>query len=168
MKEAILHSVSKFGDDGKILFREHECALSKFLICRREYIQTESLKKTIVLESLIRIKDNISVDESYTNRTYESFLEAVWEVFNLDSEQILIRTEFATYTQGCQQDIQAYLSNKMSLFKLAYNSSECSFNTLLTHVIKGLLNHPVRRQVRRTIPREETSLRTAVIEATAA
>ena len=173
MKEAILHSVSKFGDDGKILFREHECALSKFLICRREYIQTESLKKTIVLKALIgravlRIKDNIAVDEWYTNRTYEAFLEAVREVFNLDSERTLIRTEFATYTQGCQQDVQAYLSNKMSLFKLAYNSSECSFNTLLTHVIKGLLNHPVRRQVRRINPRKETSFHTAVIEATAA
>ena len=117
---------------------------------------------------MFRTKDNIAVDESYTNRTYEAFLEAVREVFNLDSEQILIRTEFATYTQGCQQDIQAYLSNKMSLFKLAYNSSECSFDTLLTHVIKGLLNHPVQRQVRRTNPREETSLCTAVIEATAA
>ena len=62
MKEAILHSVPKFGDDGKILFREHEFALSKFLTCRREYIQTESLKKTIVPKSLIgravlKIKD---------------------------------------------------------------------------------------------------------------
>ena len=171
MKEAILHSVPKFGDDGKILFRDHECALGKFLTYRREYIQTESLKKTIVLESLIgravlRIKDNIAVDESYTNRTYEAFLEAVREVFNLDSERTFIPTEFTTYTQGRQQDNQAYLSIKMSLFKLACNSSERSFNTLLTYVIKGL--HPVWRQVRRTNPREETSLRTAVIEATAA
>ena len=85
MKEAILHSVPKFGDDGN--FRDHECALSKFLTCRREYIQTESLKKTIVLESLIRIKDNIAVDESYTNRTFKAFLDAVREVFNLDSER---------------------------------------------------------------------------------
>ena len=53
MKEAILYSVPKFGDDGKILFRDHECALSNVLTYRREYIQTESLKKTIVLESLI-------------------------------------------------------------------------------------------------------------------
>ena len=111
-------------------------------------------------------KDNIAVDESYTNRTYEAFLEAVREVFNLDSERTFIPTEFTTYTQGRQQDVQAYLSIKMSLFKLACNSSERSFNTLLTHVIKGL--HPVWRQVRRTNPREETSLRTAVIEATAA
>ena len=82
--------------------------------------------------------------------------------------ETLIQTEFATYTQGHQQDIQAYLSNKMSHLKLAYNSSERSFDTRLTHAIKGLLNHPIRRQVRRTNPREETSLRTAVIEATTA
>ena len=61
------------------------------MVCRREYIQTESLKKTLLLESLIsrvviRIKDNNAVDESYANSSNEAFLWAIQEVFNPDSE----------------------------------------------------------------------------------
>ena len=112
------------------------------------------------------VHPNRKLEEDNSSGVTDRESSVVWEVFNLDSERTLIQTEFTTYTQEHQQEVQAYLSNKMSLFKLACNSSERSFNTLLTHVIKGL--HPLWRQVRRTNPREETSLRTAVIKATAA
>ena len=91
MKEAILRSVPKFEDDGTFLFQDHKCSLGKFITCRQEYIQTDQLKKTIVLESLvgkavIRIKDNQVIEEG----NYKAFLAAVRKVFNPDSEQILI------------------------------------------------------------------------------
>lgn len=95
------------------------------------------------------VHPNRKLEEDNSSGVTDRESSVVWEVFNLDSERTLIQTEFTTYTQEHQQEVQAYLSNKMSLFKLACNSSECSFDTLLTHVIEGLLNHPVWRQVRR-------------------
>ena len=173
MKEAILRSVPKFFDDGKILWRDHEASLIKFVACRKEYITSDSLKKTVVLESLggravTRITGDPVIEEAYEKANYQDFCQAVKEVFQPDSERTLIRTEFQAYTQGRTQDVQSYLSNKLSLFKLAYPTAERSFDTLLLHCIKGLLNNAVRRQVRRANPRTEEALRSAVVEATAA
>ena len=70
MKESILRSVPKFFDDGKVLWRDHEASLIKFVACRKEYIQSDNLKKTVVLESLAgraitRIKDDPVIEAAY-------------------------------------------------------------------------------------------------------
>ena len=173
MKESILRSVPKFFDDGKVLWRDHEASLIKFVACRKEYIQSDNLKKTVVLESLAgraitRIKDDPVIEAAYESANYQDFCQKIKEVFQPDSERTLIRTEFQSYGQGQAQDVQSYLRNKLSLFKLAYPPAERSFDTLLLHTIKGLLNNAVRRQVRRANPRTEDALRGAVVEATAA
>ena len=72
MKEAILRSVPKFLDDGKVLWRDHEASLIKFVACRKEYITTDSLKKTVVLESLggravTRITGDPVIEAAYEN-----------------------------------------------------------------------------------------------------
>ena len=64
--------------------------------------------------------------------------------------------------------MQSYLTNKCGLYKLAFGPNECSFNTLMLHIIRGLCNHSVRRQVRRANPKDEAALRVAVVEATPA
>ena len=173
MKEAILRSVPKFLDDGKVLWRDHKASLIKFVACRKEYITSDSLKKTVVLESLggravTRITGDPVIEAVYETANYQDFCQAVKEVFQPDSERTLIGTEFQAYGQERTQDVQSYLSNKLSLFKLAYPPAERSFDTLLLHCIKGLLNNAVRRQVRRANPRTEEALRSAVVEATAA
>ena len=173
LREAILRSVPKFFDDGKSLFRDHEIAVQKFLLCRTAVVQGDEFKKTILLESLAgkavgRIRDNSTVDECYRSGTYEQFSAIIRELFCPDSESMLVRTEFQSYFQGKNQDVQSYLTNKLALYKLAFGPNERSFNTVMLHVIRGLCNHSVRRQVRRANPKDEAALRLAVVEATAA
>ena len=173
IREAILRSVPKFLDDGKLLYCDHEVAVQKFLLCRIAVVQSDNFKKTILLESLAgkavsRIRDNAAVDECYWNRTYEQFLDVVRELFCPDSESMLVCSEFQNYFQEKNQDVQSYLTNKCSLYKLAFGPNEHSFNMLMLHVIRGLCNHAVRRQVRRANPKDEAALRVAVVEATAA
>ena len=172
-RESILRSVPRFLDNGSILYRDHEVSISKFLMCRTDVVRTDRMKKTILMESIqgkavSRIKDNAPINECFRDGTFDQFSALIREVFCPDNESILIRSEFITYTQGRQQDVQSYLTNKMALFNLAFAPNERSFNTLMLHVIKGLLNNAVRRMVRRANPKTEAALRAAVVEATAA
>ena len=172
-RESILRSVPRFRDDGSLLYRDHEVNISKFLMCRTDVVRTDKLKKTILMESIAgkavsRIKDNAPITECFRDGTFDQFSALIREVFCPDNESILIRSEFIAYTQGRQQDVQSYLTNKMALFNLAFAPNERSFNTLMLHVIRGLLNNAVRRMVRRANPKTEAALRAAVVEATAA
>ena len=172
-RESILRSVPRFRDDGSLLYRDHEVNITKFLMCRTDVVRTDKLKKTILMESIAgkavsRIKDNAPINECFRDGTFDQFSALIREVFCPDNESILIRSEFIAYTQGRQQDVQSYLTNKMALFNLAFAPNERSFNTLMLHVIRGLLNNAVRRMVRRANPKTEAALRAAVVEATAA
>ena len=163
-REAILRSVPRFLDNGSMLYRDHEVNISKFLMCRTDVVQTDRLKKTILMESIAgkavsRIRDNAPIEDCFRDGTFDQFAALIREVFCPDNESILIRSEFITYTQGRQQDVQSYLTNKMALFNLAFAPNERSFNTLMLHVIKGLLNNAVRRMVRRANPKTEVALR---------
>ena len=120
--------------------------LSKFLLCRADVVRTEHMKKTILLESLAgravsRIRDKVPIEDCYQHGTFDQFQVMIREVFCPDNESILVRSEFIAYTQGRQQDVQSYLTNKLALFNLAFSSNEWSFNTLMLHVIKGLCNN---------------------------
>ena len=166
-RESILRSVPRFRDDGSLLYRDHEVNISKFLMCRTDVVRTDKLKKTILMESIAgkavsRIKDNAPITECFRDGTFDQFSALIREVFCPDNESILIRSEFIAYTQGRQQDVQSYLTNKMALFNLAFAPNERSFNTLMLHVIRGLLNNAVRRMVRRANPKTEAALRAAV------
>ena len=157
LREAILRSVPKFLDDGHCLYRDHEVAVRKFLLCRTAVVQGDNFKKTILLESLAgkavsRIRDNTTMDECYRSGTYEQFSDVIRELFCQDSESMLVCSEFQSYFQGKNQDVQSYLTNKCALYKLAFGPNECSFNTLMLHVIWGLCNHSVHCQVRRANP----------------
>ena len=52
MKETILRSVPKFTDGPSELFRNHEASIGTFTETRSEYVNQDSLKKTVLLESL--------------------------------------------------------------------------------------------------------------------
>ena len=172
-RETILRSLPRFLDNGTVLYRDHKVMLYKFLLCRADVVQTDHLKKTILLESLAdravsRIRDNAPIEDCYRNGTFDQFSVLIREVFCPDNESILVHSKFIAYTQVRQQDIQSYLTNKMALFNLAFASNEQSFNTLMLHVIKGLCNNAIRRMVWRANPKTEVALRAAVVEATVA
>ena len=99
------------------------------LLCCTDVVQTDHLKKTILLESLAgravsMIRDNAPIEDCYRNGTFDQFSVLIREVFCPDNESILIRSEFIAYTQGRQQDVQSYLTNKMALFNLAFAPNE--------------------------------------------
>lgn len=173
-KEQTLRSVPRFSDDGSVNWRDHESAIRKFMMIRREYIgDNDSFKKQILLESIggtanRRLTENHQVAELYDLGTYEEYKGAVRQAFMPDSERVLLRTEFMAYTQSRSQDIGSYFEAKCSLFLAAYEEGERSFDILMTQVIKGIINTCVKREVRRRSPRNQGELRKAVIEATAA
>jgi len=135
LREAILRSVPKFFDDGHSLFRDHEVAVQKFLLCRTAVVQGDNFKKTILLESLAgkavsRIRDNTTVDECYRNGTYEQFSDVIRELFCPDSESMLVRSEFQSYFQGKNQDVQSYLTNKFALYLITVSSARRAMGNL--------------------------------------
>ena len=173
LEEQVLRSVPKFRDDGTVLFREHLSEIQKFIETRSHYLYTEKIKKTILWESLVgkaiqKVINNIEIKESFRNDDFEQFCGKVRQGFNPDSERGLVRSEFHAYQQTATQDVASYLTGKLSLYELAYDESERSYETLRAAAIKGLINLAVRRDVRRRNPKSEAALREAVVEAMAA
>ena len=94
-REAILRSVSKFLDNGTLLFKDHKVMVYKFLMCRRNIVRTDEFKKTILLESLAgiavsRIRDNPPIEECYRSGTFDQFSALIQEAFCPDSESMLV------------------------------------------------------------------------------
>jgi len=170
--EAVLRSVPSFSDDNTTLFRDHEVTMQRYFLTRAAYLVDEALKKNCLLESLrgralLRIRENPELDRLYRNGTYDAYLTGIRAVFSPDSEKVLVRTEFDQYSQKRNQDIASYFSNKLTLFRLAFNESERSYDYLRVSVLAGIINKAVRLEVRRRNPRDEEALRSAVIECTA-
>ena len=145
MKETILRSVPKFTDGPSELFRNHEASIGTFTETRSEYVNQDSLKKTVLLESLrgwalLRIKEVSEISRAFGSGSYQEYLKAICRVFNPDSERSLMRTEFKQYSQKRTQDVGSYFQSKLMFFKLTFETSERSFETLRSQTIKGLAN----------------------------
>jgi hypothetical protein len=108
-----------------------------------------------------RIRIYGSGSEEFRNSDFEEYAKLLGETFEPLAESQLSKTEFYTYKQGRNQDINSYLSGKLALFRQAFGSEAQvnQFEILLLECIKGTYNTVVKRELRRSNPTDVQSLR---------
>ena len=112
---------------------------------------------------------HLSTGTTIYNETpnYQDYENLVQEIFHPQAEQDLAKSEFLLRRQSAREDVGRYFSVKMALFMEAYGTAG-PYSILLSEIIKGLYNPVVKRQLRRSSPRDPEELRTKLFAIVAA
>jgi len=148
-----------------IPWREH---LSAFKVWSLLFgVQDVEFKKASLFYSIKtpaaeRVRTYGAGTPEFTNAAnFEEYAKLLGETFEPVQESQLCKAEFYSYKQGRHQDINAYLSMKIALYRQGFGTKAEStqFDSLLTEIIKGIYNLVVKREVRRGNPTNLAELR---------
>lgn len=100
------------------------------------------------------------------NARFEAWFAHVEGVFQPAVESRMARTDFEARVQLPREDVQTYFNAKWTLWQVAYgaDSEKHHMDTLKDHIIKGLINTVVKRQIRKRETATAEQLRQALIE----
>ena len=151
-------------------FRQHLAELRKFAALwgvvapvQRKLLLIFSIKG----ESALRVR-HLDVDTVAYSDTglYEEYEDLISEVFHPVSERNLARADFLAKKQAAEEDVSAYFSKKVSLFRLAVPGQETAeFPLLREELVAGLYSVPIKRAVWALNPRTVEDLHRAILEA---
>ena len=85
------------------------------------------------------------------NARFEAFFGVVRRLFLPEGETRMAKLEFMKYVQKPDQNMSAYVTNKIALWEDAYtNARQHHFQILLDETIKGTGNTVIKRELRRS------------------
>ena len=166
-----LNSVPHFDGKGATLFRDHMTDFESWRQARQILQDDQSkiaLSYSLRSGAQTRIRGLLPGTDAFAKaRTYKEYATLIGEIFAPAVEKGLSRSEFHAYNQQATEDVGSYVAIKMSLYDIAYEENEKSFQTLRGAMIKGLYSPVIKRTVSRRDVSNPEELRTAIFSAVA-
>ena len=98
--------------------------------------------------------------EPNQNTRFENYFNRIQNLFMPQEESPLARSQFADRKQAANEDITNYVSEKLSLYHVAYSEAQMPFEFLRDSLVSGIYNQEVRRRLIENDPTTEQQLRT--------
>ena len=166
-----LNSIPYYDGKGAMLFREHQQNFESWRQARQILGDEQSkiaLSYSLRSGAQTRVRGLLPGTDAFVKaRTYKEYAKLIGEIFAPAVEKGLSRSEFHAYQQQATEDVGSYVAIKMSLYDIAYEPEERSFQTLRGAMIKGLFSNVIKRTVSRKDVTNSEELRTAIFAAVA-
>ena len=166
-----LNSIPSFDGKGSALFREHLVNFNSWKTARQINDDEQckiALSYSLKSAALTRVRGLLPGTTAFKEaKTFQEYSDLISEVFAPRVEKGLSRSEFHAYHQAANEDVGNYVSIKSSLFEIAYDLEERSFQTLRAAMIKGLYSNVIKRTVSRKDSRDAEELRQNIFLAVA-
>ena len=136
---------------------------AKFLI--NSFKEEPALRINTIAQGTVPWNQTIlNAAELDPNRRFESFFDLVRRLFLPEGESRMARVEFMKYRQKPDQNMSAYVTNKIALWENAYTNARTNhFQLLLDETIKGTGNMVIKRELRKSVITTPEDLRDRAI-----